>query len=204
MLNWLKDVVESATGKYGVEAPVRNGQAITVTIKSKNLKLDLVPAGVFQHNVSREIFYNIPRGDRENGWILTAPHRDKERLEEVAHGKENFRNVIRLCKRVRDTYNFGVSSFAIESAIVGYAETNYWYNDLYLDFRGALKCLIGTFRGGIILDPFDNQSNLIAGVEGSGWYAERLEKIVEGMDACVGLTGQDEVKERIYGLLEKQ
>ena len=147
LLNWLKDVIESATGKYGVEAPVRNGQAITATIKSKDLKLDLVPAGVFQHNVSGEIFYNIPKGDRENGWILTAPHRDMERLEEVAYNKKNFRNVIRLCKRIRDTYNFDVSSFAIESAIIEYADGNYWYNDLYKDFKGALKPDITSFIG---------------------------------------------------------
>ncbi len=148
--------------------------------------------------------YAIPKGDRENGWIATAPHRDKERLEEVAHGKENFRNVIRLCKRVRDKYNFSASSFAIESAIVGYAERSCWYNDLYPDFRGALKCLIEVFRGGVLLDPFDNQSNLIAGVESSGWYAERLEKIVKGMDECTDWEKQDEVRERIYEILEKR
>ena len=42
LLNWLKDVVASATDKYGVEEPVQSGQAITVTIKSKDLKIDLV------------------------------------------------------------------------------------------------------------------------------------------------------------------
>ncbi len=127
-----------------------------------------------------------------------------EHLKEVAQGKKNFRNVIRLCKRVRDTYNFRVSSFAIESAIVGYADGNYWYNDLYPDFRVVLKSLIRVFRGGVILDPFDNQNNLIAGVEHLGWYAERLERIVDGMEECADWTRQDEVRERIYGLLEKQ
>lgn len=204
LLNWLKDVVESATGRYGVEAPVRNGQAITATIKSKNLKIDLVPAGVFQHAFSGETFYNIPRGDRGNGWTLTAPHRDMERLKVVAEGKENFRNVIRLCKRVRDTYNFGVSSFAIESAVVGYGERNYWHNDLYSDFRAVLRYLAGMFREKVIPDPFDNQKNLVTGVASLAWYADRLEKIIEDMDECVGWTRQDEVRERIYGLLENQ
>ena len=204
LLNWLKDVVESATGKYGVEAPVRNGQAVTATIKSKNLKLDLVPAAVLQHNSSNEVFYAIPRGGQGNGWIATAPHRDMERLKEVAHGKENFRNVIRLCKRVRDTYNFGVSSFAIEAAVVGYAERNYWYGDLYPDFRAVLKVLIKAFREGVIPDPFDNQNNLIAGVASLDWYADRLEKIIEGMDACADWERQDEVRERVYEILEHQ
>jgi hypothetical protein len=203
LLNWLKDVIESATGKYGVETPVRNGQAITATIKSKDLKLDLIPAGVFQHDVSGETFYNIPRGDQENGWILTTPHRDMERLKEVAHGRENFRNVIRLCKRIRDTYNFGVSSFAIESAVIGYAEMNSWYNDLYTDFRAVLKSLIKAFRSGKILDPFDNQNNLIAGIESLRWYADRLEKIIKGLDECADWE-QDQVRERIYTILENQ
>ena len=184
LLNWLKDVVESATGKYGVETPVRNGQAITATIKSKDLKIGLVPAGVFRHNSSGEIFYNIPRGDRGNGWILTAPHRDVERLKAVAEGKENFKNVIRLCKRVRDTYNFAVSSFAIESAVVGYAERNYWYGDLYLDFKAVLGSLAEALRDGVIPDPFDIQNNLIAGIASLDRYADRLEKIIAGMDEC--------------------
>jgi len=204
LLNWLKDVVESATGKYGVEAPVRNGQTITATIKSKDLKLDLVPAGVFRHNSSGETFYNIPRGDLGNGWILTTPHRDIERLKEVAYNKKNFRNVIRLCKRIRDTYNFSVSSFAIESAIVEYADGNYWYGDLYPDFRVVLKNLIKAFRGGVIPDPFDNQNNLIAGVANQDRCADRLKKIIEGMDACADWERQDEVRGRIYELLENQ
>lgn len=204
LLNWFKDVVESATEKYGVEEPVQSGQAITVTIKSKDLKLDLVPAVVLQHNSSGETFYAIPRGDRDNGWIATAPHRDMERLRTVAEEKENFRNVIRLCKRVRDTYNFGVPSFAIESAVVEYAERNYWYNDLYLDFRAVLSNLAGTFRGGVIPDPFDSQKNLIVGVASLDWYADRLEKIIEGMDECANWTSQDEVRERIYEILENQ
>ncbi len=157
-----------------------------------------------RHSSGGGTFSAIPRDDRGNGWIATVPHRDRERLEEAAQGKENFKNVIRLCKRIKDTYNFGVSSFAIESAIVGYAERSDWYNDLYPDFRGALKCLIRAFRGGEILDPFDNQNNLIAGVEHLGWYAERLEKIIDGMDECAGWTRQDGVRERLYGLLEKQ
>ena len=204
LLNWLKDVVESATGKYGVKTPVRNGQAITVTIKSKDLKLDLVPAAVFQHNSSGETFYGIPRGDRENGWIATAPHRHMERLKEVAQGKENFRNVIRLCKRIRDTYNFNVPSFAIELAAVGYAEGNYWYDDLYSDFRVVLRSLAEAFRGGVILDPFDDQNNLIADVVSLDWYADRLEKIIEGMDECLDWERQDEVRQRVYEILENQ
>jgi hypothetical protein len=59
---------------------------------------DQVPAGMFRHNVSGETFYNIPRGDRGNGWIATAPHRDMERLKAVAQGIM----AIRMIKQIPD------------------------------------------------------------------------------------------------------
>ena len=77
-LNWLKDVVESATGKCGVEV-LRNGQAVTAAIKSKNLKLDLVPAPVLQHNSSGEAFYAI-RGRPGKRMDAAAAAQNIERL----------------------------------------------------------------------------------------------------------------------------
>ena len=61
MLNWLKGVADEVVGTFSGEAPVRDGQAITSTIKSKGLKIDLVPAGVFV-NGNGTLFYNIPDG----------------------------------------------------------------------------------------------------------------------------------------------
>jgi hypothetical protein len=71
---------------------------------------------------------------------------------------------------------------------------NYWNGDLYSAFRVVLKTLIRAFRGGMIPDPFDNQKNLIAGVASQDWYADRLEKIIEGMDGCADGERQDEVR----------
>lgn len=42
-------------------------------------------------------------------------------------------------QRVKDMYNFRVFSFVIEAVIVGYGEINYWYNNLYLDFRVLIR-----------------------------------------------------------------
>jgi len=70
-----------------------------------------------------------------------------------------------------------------------------------LDSRAVLRYLAEAFRGGVIPDPFDNQNNLIAGVDSLAWYAERLEKIIDGMDECAGWTRQDEVKQSVYNLL---
>ncbi|WAI00942.1 hypothetical protein [Methanogenium organophilum] len=201
-LNWLKEIVESATGKFGVETPIRNGQAITATIKSKNLKIDLIPAGIFKNTNNGDIFYNIPKGDKGNGWILTAPHNDIERLKKVAKGKNNFTNIIRICKHIRDNYHFVISSFAIETAIVEYGERNYWNNDLYNDLRAVLQMLAYTFRSGRIVDTFDSKNNLISGIDSLSWYAERLEKIVKEMDECDQLSDLDEVKNKIYSLFE--
>jgi hypothetical protein len=56
----------------------------------------------------------------------------------------------------------------------------------------------------VILDPFDSQKNLIVGVASLDWYADRLEKIIRGMDGCADWERQDEVRGRIYELLENQ
>ena len=74
---------------------------------------------------------------------------------------------------------------------------------IHRDFRAVVE-LAEAFRGGVILDPFDNRNNLITGVASLDWYADRLEKIIEGMDGCVDWERQDEVRERVYALLENQ
>jgi len=68
----------------------------------------------------------------------------------------------------------------------------------------VLWSLAEAFRGGVILDPFENQKNLIAGVTSLDWYADRLEKIIEDMDGCVDWERQDEVRERVYEIQENQ
>ena len=72
--------------------PERNGQAITATIKSSNIKIDLVPAGPFTHVTTGKTFYNIPKGNKTDEWILTAPEDDMESLDEVAKDKTISKN----------------------------------------------------------------------------------------------------------------
>ncbi len=184
MLNWLRGVVKEVTDAFGGEAPERQGQAVTATIKSQNLTIDLVPAGVFEHQQHSTRFYNIPRGDKSNGWIATSPRADVELLGNVAKDKNDFRNVIRIAKRIRDTHNLLLSSFAIESAIVQYGSASPWNNDLYRDGRGALLYLGALLKQGTVPDPYDSSNNLISGVENLGWYAERIERIVGVLDTC--------------------
>ena len=202
ILNWLKDVVTEVVDSFGGEAPDRNGQAITATITSQNLKIDLVPGGVFTRVSDGTTFYNIPRGDKNNGWIVTSPRADIERLNNVAKGKDDFRNVVRIAKRVKDTYNLLISSFAIETAIITYAEQCHWYGDLSADVISALTFLAGSFRAGVIADPYNSNNNLISGVENLKWYADRIDKIVTELNECKHLDDQTRVAVRVHRVFE--
>jgi|GEM_PF-1926568 len=204
MLNWLKGVVQEVVEPFGGEAPDRNGQAITATIKSKNLKVDLVPAGVFKRTSDELIFYDIPKGDKDNGWLITSPRLDIKRLNDIAVDKKHFKNVIRIAKRIRDTYNFQVSSFAIETAIANYCDGGSWHDNLYNDLRSVLLNLANTFREGVILDPFDTKTNMISGVESLEWYAERLDGIVTDLDEYATMPEQGKMRDCVRSLFDNE
>ena len=202
LLNWLKGIVEEVVDSFGGTAPVRNGQAITARIESQNIDIDLVPAVTLKRDVDSKDFYAIPRGDAAGGWISTSPEEDKEHIVNVAKDKKDFRNVVRVLKRVRDQYNFKVSSFAIETDVVRYAESTNWTEQVGLEVRYALVHLGRSFRSGKINDPFEPKNNLIDGVSTLDWYADRIDKIVEILDECKEITDQEEVRVLIYKALE--
>ncbi|CAG0963674.1 hypothetical protein ANRL4_00820 [Anaerolineae bacterium] len=179
VLNWLQRIAQDVVSSFSGQAPQRNGQAIEVIIQSRDLKIDLVPALIFERTPWGQTFYAIPKGDPQGNWISTSPRVDIEQLQTVASGKANFRNVIRLMKRIKDTHNFQVSSFAIETAIVTYGSQNSWSGDLYMEVCGMLLYMQDVFRRGVIYDPFDSGVNLLTGVQNSGRYAERLRRIVD-------------------------
>ena len=183
LLNWLRGISENITGSYRGESPERNGQAITATIKSKNLKIDLVPAGIFQ-KMDGTIFYNIPKGDAENSWILTNPKEDIARLIRVAKNNDHLRRVVRLSKYIahKDHYNIKIPSFAIETVIVNYAENNRWSVDLAKNLIEALKCLAKELESKKIADPFDPSTNMISGIDNLQWYSERINGIVANLN----------------------
>lgn len=203
MLNWLKDVTEAVVDSYGGEAPIRNGQAITAHIKSQDVDIDLVPAGIFRRRSDGEEFYNIPKGDQAGGWIETMPRADIDRLASVAGGREDFRNVVRIAKRIRSTYRLTVSSFAVETAVVEYAEQHEWPDSLAFRLYGALVYLEARFRAGWITDAADG-GNLIEGVASLSSYAERLEKIVVRLMACAHYEHQEDADDEVYAILENE
>ncbi len=204
MLNWLKGVAMEVTDAYGGEAPERNGQAITATIKSKDLKIDLVPGGIFKRNSDNTTFYNIPKGDKNNGWILTSPRADIDLLNNIAGDKSDFKNVIRIAKRIKETYNFTVPSFAIETAIVSYGQNNHWDDDLFYDVKGSLSYLASSFSAGNIPDPDDVNNNLISDTESLSWYADRLDNIKAELQKCLNIDDQEKVNNRVRRAFENE
>lgn len=206
MLNWLRSVANEVVEPYGGEVPERNGPAITVVIQSKDLRLDLVPGGVFTRLVDGKLFYNIPRGVNSPDWITTAPEEDIARLNYAAGNRENLKSVIRICKRVKDQYNFGVSSFAIETSVVNYAWSNNWFQDFELDFLGTLEALASDLRSSSIRDPFETSTNLLEGVSTDSltWYANRIATIREGLTAARSITSDERAYQRIRALLENE
>lgn len=201
ILNWLKSIVEEVVSPYGMEAPIRNGQAVTVHSASTNTTFDLVPAGIF-HNVEiDEVFFNIPKGDKNNGWILTDPASDMELLDMHAKNRDNYKNVIRLIKLLKGSYNFLVPSFTIECNSISYSATNKWYNILSLDFLGVLRYLQANFQAGQILDTFDLENNTIEGVESLEWYAERIDDIIASINNLDYEMNETLAYEKLYRIM---
>jgi len=204
LLNWLKGAVEEVVDSFRGTAPIRSGQAVTARIESRDIVIDLVPGAILTRDSDNKRFYAIPRGDAAGGWIATAPEEDKNHLATVAGGKEGFRDVVRILKRIRDTHNFKVTSFAIETDVVSYAEATSWTENIGLEVQYALSHLARTFRSGVIADPFDPQSNLMQGVDRVEWYAERIDSIVGILDGCRVKDDQVRVRELIYKAFENE
>lgn len=204
VLNWLKAIVKSVLDPQGADPPVRDNQAVTAYISSTKTTIDLVPAPILKRNSDNKTFYVIPQGGQSMGWIATAPEDDMKTIEDYAKNRSNFRNVIRILKRIKDTYNFvRVSSFAMETIVNDYVWYNDWYQDLYRDCRGALSHLSSIFKVGSILDPF-SRKNLLAEANQLNWYAERVDSIISTLDNCLFNDDQNLVNKRVADAFENK
>lgn len=179
LLNWLKGVIEEFIKPFGMESPVKDGQAITVYSKNSNTYFDFVPACILKNVASEETFFVIPRGNNKIGWIMTNPQNDIKLMNDLSQDRTNFKNVIRLVKFIKDKYNFKVPSFSVECNSVSYVQLNYWHNNIAQDFLNVLGHLQRNFKTGKILDTFDYEANVIEGVESLDWYSDRVANIIE-------------------------
>ncbi len=157
MVWWLQGVVQEVVDAFGGGPVVGDGIAVTAEIKSREIKIDLVPCGVFKTLHNQRIFYNI--GDGKNSWTLTAPREDIDRINSIANSKEDFKNIIRLCKRIKDKYGLSIISFAIETAIADFAEPISdlsWENaDLALRTIACIDALVTAIRSCKIMDNWN-------------------------------------------------
>jgi len=198
MLNWLRSIVEEVVESFGGSAPERSGQAVTATIASKNVKIDLVPAGIFKHAQQTEtLFYNIPKGDKSNGWIVTSPKKDMELLSALAKDRSDFKNVIRILKYNKQKYNFLVSSFAIECSVVELVHHNSWANIVSTDLIASMKYFANALKEEKIVDSFDSNNNLLSNVDNLSWYAERIENITEVLNNQTSEYDEEKSYQRI-------
>lgn len=190
LLNWVKgiatDIIEN--GYSASVKPKRDGQAVTVEVKSLGLSFDLVLAGIFEHTEGKGDFYNIPDGKASNGWILTNPKADKAMITDLNSEKENFCDVIRVIKFIRDYYNITLSSHIVKSSVADYAENkNYglaWKDDFWIDLKGSLSHLESSLREKHVPDLLISYTtgvheNLISGIDNNEVCAGKVLKVID-------------------------
>jgi len=198
ILNWLKGIVTEVVNSYGGTVAERSGSAIIARIESKDISIDLVPAGIFEKiQYPQSIFYNIAKGDVNNGWILTNPEDDIKLINDLAQDKYNFKNMIRILKYIKKQYNFLISSFAIECCVVSYVNANDWYDSDYNNLKGILDYFAICLTNGEIQDTFNTENNLLSAVESSKWYADRINEIIDVLRTQVYETDESQAYKKI-------
>jgi hypothetical protein len=154
---WLQGIVQDVVDSFEGEEVKEDGVAVTAGIQSKGLKMDLVPCGVFESVTNKKKFYNI--GDGNDSWTLTSPQDDIERIDDIGSNKEDFKNIVRICKRIRDQYGLNLKSFAIEIAVADFAEkiTNQSWEQSNFAMRTfyCMGALAEAVESGQILDDWN-------------------------------------------------
>jgi hypothetical protein len=207
MLNWLKRTIAEVTKEYGGEVPERAGEAVTALIKSKGIKIDFVPAGVFSYKADpKKFFFNIPSGNKSANWKSTNPLEDMERMKYYSENRNDFKNVIRLIKYIKDKdqYNMAIPSYAVESTLIRYVESNNWEQNLYIDFMNALLFMYQQMKANSLKDPFDESINLFSSIENIEWYADRLLEIRSKIISSKEILDQEDAYKIISSSLKNK
>ena len=177
-------------------------------IESQDLALDLVPAGVFTRKSDNSTFYNLAKGDGDDGWILTSPREDIEELDDAAEDRPNLKNIIRIVKRVRDQYGLGVSSFALERQVLRYArDCGFWSQYLAVELPYAVRSVADAIEAGKIPDLFNPSSNLLADARDRRGAACTYRSIAQDLDELYENQGDydaDDLYEAVHDLLENE
>jgi len=204
LLDWLKGIVEKVLSPLGGETPIRDGQAITALLKSQDIKIDLVPAGVFDSTQTEgKVFYNIPKGDGNDSWLITNPKKDKELIEAAATDRADFRNIIRLAKLVRDFYGEKFSSFLFECQAVWYVanKDTTWSTSTTVNLIGYLDSLADALEAGEVFDITATDKNLIEDKERAKNFAVTLRYIAVVIKRQLFEEDAIKAKNKIYAVL---
>lgn len=202
LCNWLKDkaseIIEE--GYKASTKPIKDGQAVTVEVKSLGLSFDLVVAGVFEHLDGHGIFYNISDGTSKNDWILTNPKADKAKMKELADSYDNFCDVIRAIKFIKDSHQIIISSHTVKSSVADFAENALlgyaWSDSFWDDLKGALNHLEKSLRNKHIPDLLVSyktrkHENLISGLENNTICADKIQKVISGLNEIENLKEEE-------------
>lgn len=203
MISWFKNIVNTVIHSYDGKPAEDNGISIMARLESKNVNLDLVPCGVFEKPYTNERFYNI--GDGEDGWTLTAPRKDIDRINRIAQGKENFKNIIRVGKRIKDQYSLDLMSFAIETAIADHVDSRMsftWFlNDLATNTIHCLRAVESALLNVSIPDPYDNSRNLLDR-DSYETEAKLYGLICDYLEQVENILGQNECDTLVHNMFE--
>jgi hypothetical protein len=202
IMNWLKKTIDEALEAYGCEASEKDGQAVTVYLKSKDYYIDFVPGCIIKKLNSDDIFYVIPKGDTNGNWIQTNPRIDKEIIADVSSNYTQFKNTIKLFKYLfTNSYNVAIGSYAVESCVIDYESKHTFYDDFEYDFIGVLNHIIGLVEGDKIPDMRDSNINLLGNINKETTLKE-LNNIKSGFEALE--EDADDFSESVEALLKNE
>lgn len=101
----------------------RNGEAITLNLKSKEWSFDIVPCFYTVPELDGRNYYLIPNG--KGGWQKTAPDKDREHVSRVNQDKGGrVLELVRLCKKWNELKKAKtIPSYLLETMIIEFAES---------------------------------------------------------------------------------
>lgn len=133
VLNMFKDKV-AGLREYSRSELHRNGEAVTLNLKSREWAFDIVPCFQTVVEENGRNYYLIPNG--KGGWQKTDPRRDRDfvyRVDSKHNGK--VKPLVRLCKKWFEVKKFSTpASYLMETLIVRYCDQEESLND-YIRYR---------------------------------------------------------------------
>lgn len=144
----------------------RNGEAVTLNLKSKQWSFDIVPCFHTVTENDGRSYYLIPNGN--GNWKKTAPDKDKAHVTSTNQSKSGrVLELTRLCKKWNRVKNVKtLPSYLLETMIINFADTQAELSQ-YIDlrFRDALNYISNN-----ILNPVYDMKEIQGNINNLGLY----------------------------------